>query len=224
MSHRRARSPSVISARNAEEYFKLSPADLKAKYDEVYANFAEYVKTHPGERLPEHHDRRGWTKKVSSLVFSDRDHLLNEILDMEARIRELDEGAVHAARGKAMENEEERKRNAAMGKGHFTEHELADQRARAFKDYEDYKRGQVYERQREQNIRFGIGPFTNLQVAMQRGTYTEDTAPPGAVISFAWQKGDRHYMDKGGRTKRAKKAKRSHRHRHLKQRCRTRKH
>lgn len=216
MSHRRARSPSKISERNAEEYSKLSPADLKAKYDKVYEQFAEYVKTHPGERLPE--------RVVASWFSSKREQLLDEIINMEARIRELDEGAVHAARVKSMENEEERKRNAAMGKGHFTEHELADQRARAFKAYEDYKHDQVYERQRKQNRELGIGPFTNLQVAMQRGTYTEDTAPPGAPTTFIWQRGDRHYMDKGGRTKRAKKAKRSHRHRHLKQRCRTRKH
>jgi hypothetical protein len=56
----------------------------------------------------------------------------------------------------------------------------------------------VYQLERAHNAVDGFGPLTNEQR-------------------------DAH-KNRGGRTKRAKKAKRSHRHRHLKQRCRTRKH
>lgn len=203
MSHQRSRSPDLISARDTDEYNKLRPADLKAKYDEVYAKFATYVEMYPRERLPIHHNKRDWTKKISDWVFSDKVQLVNEIIDMEARMRELDAGAAQVAKA-------ERIRHAAAGEGHFTEAELVAQRMKEIID-------SMNERQRVQNISLGIGPYTNLEVvAMQR-----DTAPPGAATSFI---GDRYYKDKGGRTKRAKKAKRSHRYRHLKQRSRTRKH
>ena len=153
--------------------------------------------------------------------------LLDEIITMEARIRELDEIAAKAAR---IKDEEERKRNAAKGKGYVTYHEL---RIEDDLYWASMKRGaldDIYNQQRKQNSRSSFGPLTNLEVATQLGTYTKDTAPPGAPpISFIWQQGLNRYRKErnykmGGRTKRAKKAKRSHRHRHLKQRCRTRKH
>ena len=198
MSHQRTRSPDPITAMNIIEYTKLSPAALKAKYDEVYSKFAKYVAMYPREQLPEHHDKRSWTKKVSSLVFSDSDHLLNKILYMEARMRDLDAGAAQVA-------EAERGRHAAAGEGHFTEDELVAQRMKEIIDYENA-------RQRAQNELLGFGPYTNLElVAKQQGAATSS-------IGF------NRYNDKGGRTKRAKKAKRSHRYRHLKQRSRTRKH
>lgn len=226
MSHQRTRSPDPITARDTDEYNKLSNKALKAKYDEVYSKFATYVATYPRERLPEHHDKRGFPKIISDWVFSaDRVQLVNEIIDMEARMRELDAGAAQVAHVKDMQDEEERRRNAAEKKGHFTEKELADQRMQDYLKFQHYEHfGKVDEIQRQQNELLGFGRLTNPEVAIQQGTFTEDTAPPGAVTRYIWQRGRDRYKDKGGRTKRAKKAKRSHRYRHLKQRSRTRKH
>ena len=200
MSHQRTRSPSKITARDTDEYNKLSKNDLKAKYNEVYSKFATYVAMYPrSERLPEHHDKRGLTKKISDWVFSaDRVQLVNEIIDMEARMRELDAGAAQVAKA-------ERIRHDEAGEGYLTEKELVTKRMKEIIDSEN-------ERQRAQNELLGFGPYTNLEVvANQQGAATSS-------IGF------HSYKDKGGRTKRAKKAKRSHRYRHLKQRSRTRKH
>ena len=108
MSHQRTRSPDPITARDTDEYNKLSNKALKAKYNEVYAKFATYVAKYPrSERLPEHHDKRGFPKIISDWVFSaDRVQLVNEIIDMEARMRELDAVAAQVAKAERIRHDE----------------------------------------------------------------------------------------------------------------------
>ena len=142
MSHIRARSPSKISESNAEKYSKLTPAALKDKYNEVYEKFANYVETYSGERLPE--------RVVPSWFSSKTKELLDEIINMEARIRELDEIAAKAAR---IKDEEERKRNAARGEGYVTDHDLDIQYGMYWASRKRGELAHIHNLQREQNSR-----------------------------------------------------------------------
>jgi hypothetical protein len=214
-SHIRSRSPNIA---DREKYSKSTPAELKAKYNMVYEEFARCV--NPGARLPEHYDKRGFTNSplptVPLVSLIQRLHgmhqpsedtvksqLIHEIINMEASIREMTGAKRAAADAAAADAAAAAAADAAAAD---TQHKSKYSPSQLIYRHE----ARDLQAQRARNTVSGYGPMTDEELKRYLSS--------------------RHIVDnkknRGGRTKRAKKAKRSHRrrHRHFKQRCRTRKH
>jgi len=115
---------------------------------------------------------------------------------MEASIREMTDAKRAAADSAAADAAADAADAAAAQRNPYSHAELVNRHE-----------ARILELERRHNAGLGYGPKTNKELERYLSSRHIDNK-----------------KTRGGRTKRAKKAKRSHRHRHLKQRCRTRKH